>query len=572
MHASPILTLAALLVSGLAAGAAAKACRLPSVTGQIVVGVLLGPSVLGWVTPVEAHGLRPVLEFALGLMAVAVGSHLGWRRLANAGARLRWLLLAEVVVTPVLVIGLTLATGAAPWSAAVILGAIAVSTAPATTLALVADARARGVFVKTLLAGVALNNLACIALFETARTVAHAAMDPARAADLAGLLLRPARQLGLGALLGVAVGGALVLATRRATRPERTTSLSLVAILLVVGLAGPLDVSAPLAGLALGVTLANLTPSREEIGHAVFADFEYAIFAVFFTVAGTELSFERAAVGGALALGVFAARAAGKVVAANLAMRIAGAPLALRRHLGAALIPQAGLAVGLVFLVVDDPVLAPIQATILPVVLSMVLLNELVGPVFARRAIVRSGEAGLDRPRVLDFLHEEHIVTGLRGTTMDEVIGRLADHLVRTTDVVAGRDVIVAAAVTREREQSTCLGEGLAVPHARVPVGTSVAGVVGLSAEGLDVPTPDGRRLHCVVLLATPPGAADRHLLVLAALARVVGGNADVREALYASSSPAHAHVLLHGDATAIDFNHFLDDDASAVPAPVRAH
>jgi hypothetical protein len=86
------------------------------------------------------------------------------------------------------------------------------------------------------------------------------------------------------------------------------------------------------------------------------------------------------------------------------------------------------------------------------------------------------------------------------------------------------------------------------------------------------VPTPDGRRLHCVVLLATPPGAADRHLLVLAALARVVGGNADVREALYASSSPAHAHVLLHGDATAIDFNHFLDDDASAAPAPVRAH
>ncbi len=183
-------------------------------------------------------------------------------------------------MTPVLVIGLTLATGAAPWSAAVILGAIAVSTAPATTLALVADARARGVFVKTLLAGVALNNLACIALFETARTVAArgdgpgaggrprrplAAGPPAISASARSSGSRSARSLVL----------LLDLVLRRSSRPRRaaarrTTSLSLVAILLVVGLAGLLDVSAPLAGLALGVTLANLTPSREapQPGHA----------------------------------------------------------------------------------------------------------------------------------------------------------------------------------------------------------------------------------------------------------------------------------------------------------------
>lgn len=570
MPTSPLFTLAVLLASGFAAGAVAKRLHLPSVTGQIVVGILLGPAALHVVADEATHGLRPVLDFALGLMAVSVGSHLGRRRLRNAGTRLRWLVTLEATVTPVLVAGVVLLAGAS-WPVAALVGAIAVSTAPATTLALVADARARGVFVKTLLAGVALNNLACIVWFETARTVAHAALDPMRAADVVGLVGRPARQLLLGAALGGAVGGALVLATRGVGRPERTTALSLVAILLVVGLAGPLDVSAPLAGLCLGVALANLTPDREELGHAVLDDFEHAIFAVFFTVAGTELRFGHAAAGGVLALAVFAARLVGKSVAARLAMTWARAPASLRRHLGPALAPQAGLAVGLLFLVLEDPVLSPVHATVLPVVLTVVLLNELVGPVLARRALAASGEAGLDRPRVLDFLHEEHVVAGARAATLADAVGLLADALARTAGAGLRREAIVAAALERERAGSTCIGGGLAVPHARVGGGTGVAGVVGIFPEGIAAETPDGASLRCVVLLATPPGAEARHLQVLAALAQLVA-DAEVQSALYGARDAAEAHAILHADRGAADFNRFLDlpaaDAVRAAPRP----
>jgi fructose PTS system EIIBC or EIIC component len=561
LHDNALLTLALLLVAGLAAGALAKRVHLPSVTGQILVGILLGPSVLDVFGPRDGHALRAVLDFALGLMAVAVGSHLRFRRLANAKRRLGLLVAFEATLTPALVFAVVMVSGAAPWPAALLLATISISTAPATILALVSEARARGAFVKTLLAGVALDNLACITLFEVARAIARADMAPGGGTDVVAMVLRPMQQLGLAGALGGGVGLALVASTRNIHRPDRVTALSLVAILLATGLATQLGVSALLAGLFLGVTLANLTPSKEEIGHVVFADFEHAIFAVFFVVAGLELSFEHALRGGLLAVLVFGARAVGKLTAARLAMRLAGATETIRRYLGSALVPQAGLAVGLMLLVTEDPTLAPVHDVVLSVVLTVVLMNELVGPLFTRRALARSGEAGLDRPRVLDFLHEEHIVTGLTARSMEEAIEALAGHLVRTRKLTVDLPTLVQGALDRERSQSTCLGEGLAVPHARLAASAEVVGVLGISREGLDLPTPDGKPVHCVVLLVTPQGEEDRHLRVLAALAQVVGGNADLRAALYDASSPAHAHEILHAGEAAKDFNYFLDGD-----------
>jgi PTS system fructose-specific IIC component len=530
------------------------------VTGQILVGIVLGPAVFGFLGPADGHALRPVIDFALGLMAVAVGSHLRIRRLANAGRRLRFLVALESLLTPALVFGAVSLLGGMAWPGALLLAAIAVSTAPATILALVSETRARGVFAKTLLAGVALDNLACITMFEVARAVARAELAPAADARALDLVLGPLRQLGLSAVLGGGVGLALVALTRNVHRTDRTTTMSLVAILVVVGVGSQVGVSTLLAGLFLGMTLANLTPSKEEIGHVVFADFEQAIFAAFFTVAGMELTFGHAAASGALALVVFGARLLGKTAAAGLAMRLAGATEPLRRHLGLALVPQAGLAVGLMLLVTEDPALAPLHPTILSVVLTVVLMNELVGPVLTRRALLRSGEAGLDRPRVLDFLHEEHILTDFGAATMEDAIRALADHLLRTRMLRIDRATLVRSAVEREREQSTCLGEGLAVPHARLPSGGDVVGVMGISREGLRVPTPDGAPVHCVVLLATPQGKEDRHLLVLAALARVVGASPELRSALYQASSPAHAHGVLHAGEAARDVNYFLDE------------
>jgi fructose PTS system EIIBC or EIIC component len=520
---------------------------------------VVGPSILGWFAHEAIADLTPVIDFALGLMAVAVGNQLRFRRLRNAKKRLGILVLLESLLTPALVFVLAHWLGGAPWSLAILFATISISTAPATVLALVKEAHARGPFVKTLLAGVALNNLACITLFELARSVTRSELAPEGHSSFAEALLAPLQQLAIAALLGGVVGAVLVVATRKIVRRDRLSAISLVAILLVVGLSEAYGISTLLSCLFLGITLANLTPAKEEIGHAVFANFETAIFAVFFTVAGMELRLDAVPAGGLLALLVCGGRMAGKYLAGSLAMRLGGATERVRKNLGPALVPQAGLAVGLMLLITEDATFAASHNTILAVVLTVVLINEIAGPILARRAIERSGECGMDKPHTLDFLHEEDILTDFRAATKEDAIRLLVAHLAKTHRLAIEPEALLERFFERERSQSTCLGEGLAIPHCRVPEGDHMLGVMGICREGLRFATPDHRPVHCMVLLVSPEGQEDHHLEVLAALARVIGSDRNVRDELFHAKTPAHAYELLHAEEEQEDFEDYLD-------------
>ena len=312
--------------------------------------------------------------------------------------------------------------------------------------------------------------------------------------------------------------------------------------------------------LFLGVSLANLTPDRDELGHGVFANFEGAIFAVFFTLAGLELDFGHAVAAGGVALVVLVARIAGKVASSWIAMRIAGATDRVRANLGVALVPQAGVAVGLLLLLQDDPAFAEHYDFFLAVGLSVVTLNEILGPLLTRRALQRSGEAGKDRERLIDFLHEENIVTNLQASSKEEAIEALTEVLVRSNHLDADKDVLLQSILERERELSTCFGGGLAVPHGVLLNGEQLVGAMGLSSVGFDFNAPDGRRVHCIVVIATPPTQRDRHLEVLAALARAIGTDPSIQAQLFTADTPAHAYEILHAD-EAEGFNYFLSDE-----------
>lgn len=557
--AEPLLVLAVVLAAGVASGAIAKRFHLPSVTGQILAGILLG-SVFQVFSDDTAESFEPVIDFALGLMAVAVGSHLSIRRLRIAARRLGLLVLAEALLTPALVYVAIVMVGDVDWPTALILATISVSTAPATILAIVKESRSKGVFVKTLVAAVALNNIVCIALFEFAHTAGLQHFAPGGGGSPWALVLAPLEQLGYSALLGFGMGVVLVLCTRRVVRTDRVTAFSLIAVLLTAGLAAQLGVSSLLACMFLGLALANLTPDKEEIGHHVFENFEAAIFAVFFTLAGMELHLEYVTAAGGIALAMFSARAAGKLIAGRFAMGFAGTTDRVRRNLGLALLPQAGLAVGLMLLVVEDGTFPrPMRDIILASVLAVVTLNEIIGPICTRIALARSGDLGRDRPRLIDFIHEEHIVTDLKADTPEEAIARLTDLLVKTNDIQADRDAILASALEREAEGSTSLGEGLALPQADLEEGDSIVGALGISSEGLPFDTADGAPVHCMVLLATPPSQKDHRLEVMAAFARAITSDRGIEKQLYHASTPAHAYEILHHEDSE-DFNHFLED------------
>ena len=554
--ANSLFALAIILIAGLLGGRIAHLLRLPHVTGQILIGVLIGRSVLNVLSVDVVSHLETVTEFALGFIALNVGEHLNIRTLRNAGRRLFFLMLTESIVTPLIVIAATYPLVGSLWLP-LLLGTMAVSTAPATVIALVKESRARGVFVKTLTAAVALNNIACIVLFAVARTIDSAGLSPDPSRSVGGMLLGPVVQIFESVLLGAAVGFLLILVTRHEVRSDRLSSLSIIALIVVSGFAIHFGLSLLLSCLFLGVTLTNFAPRQRPIGGVNFENLEAAVFAAFFTIAGMELELSHILEAGLLSLVAVVARFAGKCLAARFAMRLAGATQRIRQYLGFALVPQAGVAVGLILLVQADASLETLQHLFLEIGLTTVMINELVGSIAVHFALRKSGEAGKDRPRLMDFIEEEHIAVGFSADTKENAIRKLADLMIRTHHLDVDRKEFVTGILEREAKSSTCLGEGLAVPHGILAEGTSMVGVMGISRNGLNFDTPDGKPVHCMVLLATPESERDRHLQVMAGLAGSIGQDPVVREQLYAADSAAHAHDVIHAEASE-GFNYYL--------------
>ena len=561
-HAGPLLLLAIVLLAGSFFGALARRIRLPGITGQIIGGVLVGRAGLDLFSEESIAGLEPMTEIALGLIAVTVGAHLHIGRLSNAVRRLSYLLIAESTITPLLVFLAAYYIGGATFELSLLFGAVSIATAPATIVALVRETRSKGVFVKTLIAAVALNNTACIVVFEVCRALIGS--DYQLQSEVLLQADGAIAQLIAPVLLGSIAAFALDRITRIALGPERLATAAVVALVLTSGLATSIGISPMLACLTLGAVQTNIARSRTHLVDSVFDNFEPAILTVFFTLAGMHLNFDHLESAGLLIVLYFVARFAGKLLSADLALRAAHATDRVRKNLGLALVPQAGVAVGLVLLIQDDARFSEAAGLFGAVVLTVVTINEIIGPVLTRIALQRAGEVGRDRLRLIDFLQEEHILTDFAAESKEAAIERLVDLLIRTHGLRdVNRDELLASVLAREAQGSTCLGGGLAVPHGILPEGEPMVGVMALTQSGLGFETPDGRPVHCMVLLGTASDERDRHLQVLAALARTVGTDRAFGDQLFDSKSPAHAYELLHGEESE-DFNYFMEEALEA--------
>jgi Kef-type K+ transport system membrane component KefB len=385
-----------ILLLALMAGHLVKVLRVPEVTGYILVGVGLGPSVLGWLTPDNLAALGVVSEVALGLILFSVGAVFEFSLFRRIG---RQVLLVTVIESAAAAIFVT--TGAVllgqPWPVALLLGTIATATAPASTLMVIRECDSAGPLTDNLLGIIAVNNLLCISVFG----LIAAGVD--FTTGLEGLtrgemLYRSAFwfvwELVGSAALGYLVG--LLLARWSAHVTEHGEMLILLAgsILFCVGIARAMHLSPLVTSLTVGATMVNLS-SRSRHLFGTLSNTDPPFYAMFFVIAGAELDLGRVPAMGLLGLVYVIGRSGGKFAGASLAAWRLGLEPAVRRFLGFALQAQAGLAVGLT-LAVDAryPHFAPIVST---VVLSSVVVFEMVGPASTRFALVRAGEAGVKR-------------------------------------------------------------------------------------------------------------------------------------------------------------------------------
>ncbi|MCA9173723.1 MAG: PTS sugar transporter subunit IIA [Planctomycetales bacterium] len=549
----PLLGLAIILVMGIVGGELVGRLHLPKVTGWIGTGIALRAMQMPGMEDLTRYSA--FANFVLGYIAFTLGATLHLASLRNARLRLGLLMLAELVCTPaVVVLGMVFVAGMDA-RAALLLGAIAIAGAPGTTALVAQEARAKGILTRTLVAAVALIDMVAVGGFVFAASFIPGGAENTWQHAFASVGAEFAATAGVG--VGCSVVALLL--TRFVVGPAFLGPVMVAVILGAWGAARGFNCSGILACTFAGIAASNLRHDVIRATEAYLSTFGGALFAGFYTLAGMRLDFSLVLPMIGMVIIYFAARVVGKSIGAFAAMSIAGATWPVRKYLGPALLPHGGVAVGLILVVQSDPRLAEWGQTVTTVGLAALAINQLLGPSVTRYCLQAAGEANMDRARLLDFLDEHHITVDLTGKSKDEIIRGLAAQLYGVERFSISQEEFIELAIQRENEESTCLGEGLMIPHVILPEGAEMQGMLGISTRGLQLQAPDGKPVHAVLLLATPQTDRKRHLEVLAAFARAITQNGSLREQLYHARSAAHAYDVLHAD-EAQDMNYFLED------------
>ena len=398
-------TLAILLATGIAAAKIGSRFRLPAVTGYILAGLLLGPSGLHLISHETGNSqLGHFTEMALMLIAFGIGEHLEIMRLRSRAKSVITIGLFEImgaflcVSVGTFLVARWLHVGGDAWQMqdyvllATLLGAISVATAPAATLHVMQEIRASGPLTTTLMAVVAIDNGLAITLFGMAvaitRHVMTSGQDPLWVALGGGLF-----EIAGSVAMGVATGMLLDAMANRLKKPGEMLTAGLATLLLCGEIATRFSLSPLLAGIAAGFTIVNRDYRDIRLFRTLNA-FEPPIFVLFFTLAGVHLNLHALIAAGWLGVAYFLLRILGKISGAATGAQLVKTTTTIKKYLGLGLTPQAGVAIGLIFLIQGDPATLKFSTIITPVVLAGVLLSELIGPICTRKAVELAGEAG----------------------------------------------------------------------------------------------------------------------------------------------------------------------------------
>ena len=390
MSQYPLLCLAIAMAAGLFMSRLIRYVRLPNVTAYLIAGVLLGP-VFGVLDVSATSSLSIISDVALGFIAYSIGAEFKLSYLKNIGIKPIVITCFESVFAS-LVVFLALYAIRQPLPVSLTLAAIAATTAPAATLMVIRQYKAKGPVCSMLLPVVAMDDATGLILYAVLSNLAIS-LDRGEGTQLSAvsLLLMPLVQIILSLLLGVVIGFVLSLVLRFFHSRGNKLALTLCAVFLGVGLSAPnvLNLSSLLVCMMIGATMVNLchdsTAMLEQCGR-----FPPPLFMLFFVLSGAGLDFSVLTTVGLVGVIYVIARVAGKVLGATLGAVVEKCDRNIIRYLGLTLIPQAGVAIGMARLAMQD--LPEYGAIINAVVLAGTLVYELTGPVITKTALLKAGE------------------------------------------------------------------------------------------------------------------------------------------------------------------------------------
>ncbi len=415
-----LLNVALALLAGLMMTRLFSKWRLPDVTAFLVAGVLIGPFVLGrlgipglgFPTYDDVAALNVLSNVAMGFIAFSIGDEFRLEALRKTGKQALIIGVIQALAACLLVdAALLLFHMAFPEllsaSAAITLGAIATATAPAATLMVVRQYKAKGELTSLLLPIVALDDAVGLIAFAVSFGVARALQTGA--VSLVSVIVEPLLEIVLSLLLGAAAGYVLTELERMFHSNTNRTSMTIGFVFLTVGLASlkfevggvHLGFSSLLVCMMLGTVFCNLSPLSDDLmGRA--DRWSQPLLAVFFVVSGAELQLEVFSQPMLVLIGVvyILFRSLGKYFGSAFSAKLVHCSPKVVRYLGITLLPQAGVALGMC---VTARQLGDVDGSLVRnIILFSVLIYELVGPLMTKQALKAAGEISEKPPEILN--------------------------------------------------------------------------------------------------------------------------------------------------------------------------
>ena len=395
---SPLLWIGLLLLAGFGSEFLADRAGLPGVSLFILTGALLG--MLGILPDGFVEQSDVVVDLGLAIIGFLIGGSLQWDRLKRLGNVVWRILFSEFYGATMSVTATIFAiafwfdsfswTGAL--ALALILGSISAATATAATLAVVHEQRARGPLTTVILSIVAADDGLALITYSVAISVAGMLLGQGTSLQVS--LLAAGYEILSSVLIGIGGAVFLKIVLRRNQNGSSMLLPGFTAILLCFGLSSYLDAGGLLSCMVLGAFLVNTYHRFDTLYNAIADSFESIIFTLFFILSGLHIRWDILGAAWVLALGYFFARITGKLTGSYLAARLSNADPVIKKYTGMSLIPQAGVALGLA-LQTRSQISLPHGGNeiLLSVVIATTTINELLGPVLTRRALILAGES-----------------------------------------------------------------------------------------------------------------------------------------------------------------------------------
>ncbi len=381
-----LLTLGGILLLGLLTSTIARRTFLPRVSLLLIFGILIGDQVLDLIPPMFVDHFNLIADITLLMVGFLLGGKLTRDNLRGSAQEVLWISLTAAIATAAIV-SLGLMAFDVSIQVAIVLGCIAAATAPSAIFDIIDESAFKGRFSKLLLSIVAVDDVWALLLFAIGISVVKS-MNGSFSAEAAdpGFILHALREIGGAALLGIIIGIPAAYLSGRVKNGEPTLSEALGIVFICGGLAIWLEVSFLICAMVVGAVIANTARHHKYPFHAI-EGLESAFMVVFFVLAGASLNLASLYELGFIGAVYILCRTLGKVAGARLGGEFSCASKKTRNWIGIALLPQAGVPVGMALVAANH--FPEYRQVLLSVIISSTIFFDIIGPILTRMAIER---------------------------------------------------------------------------------------------------------------------------------------------------------------------------------------